>query len=389
MPSSRRCARCRRRPSREASAASDLRHGRNHEPAADWDRALQIQGEMFQETERIGGLDVQLVYFRGFNECRASKWVSEPTALARLMAGVDCRGGHTQIGKVPLPHQGRGGKAKVNAVVYVGDAMEEKIDALCGKAGEIGLLGIPIFMFQEGIDGAVAGAYREIARLTRGAYYRLDGNSAHALRDLLSAVAVYAAGGRQALENHFQEQGRQCDPSPRTAQRAMINFLIAGVIIVGGLWIIRQFSKATPGQASALTRQIGGVACIAGAGFLTLRGQAAIAAPIFVFGLGLMGKSTLFPTGFPWERKSPGQSSRVRTSVIAMELDHDSGRMDGEVLTGPAKGRRLSGLTDAELGSLHRLCASAGDQKPALVRGMARPHEAVLARSLGWQGRRA
>jgi len=172
-----------------------------------WDRALQIQGEMFQETERIGGLDVQLVYFRGFNECRASKWVSEPTALARLMAGVDCRGGHTQISKVLSHIKAEAGKAKVNAVVYVGDAMEENIDQLCGKAGEIGLLGIPLFMFQEGSDGAVAGAYREMARLTRGAYLRLDGNSAHALRDLLSAVAVYAAGGRQALENHSKAKG--------------------------------------------------------------------------------------------------------------------------------------------------------------------------------------
>src|SRR6266540_2394745 len=65
-----------------------------------WDRALQIQSEMFIETEKIGGLDVQLIYFRGFNECRASKWVSEPSALARIMTGVDCRGGNTQIGKV-------------------------------------------------------------------------------------------------------------------------------------------------------------------------------------------------------------------------------------------------------------------------------------------------
>lgn len=142
----------------------------------------------------------------------------------------------------------------------------------------------------------------------------------------------------------------------------MINFLIAGVIIVGGLWLIRQFSKATPGQASQLTRQIGGVACIAAAGFLTLRGQAAVAAPVFVFGLGLFGKSAFFPSGFPWERKSPGQSSRVRTSVIAMELDHDSGRMDGEILTGPLQGKRLSSLTDIQLASLHGLCAKAADQ---------------------------
>ncbi|MFO0993036.1 MAG: DnaJ domain-containing protein [Hyphomicrobiales bacterium] len=147
----------------------------------------------------------------------------------------------------------------------------------------------------------------------------------------------------------------------------MPSFLIAAAILVGGLWLIRQFSQATPGQASALTRQIGGVACIAGAGFLTLRGQAAIAAPLFVFGVGLMGKSALFPTGFPWERKSSGQNSRVRTSVIAMELDHDTGRMDGEVLTGPLQGKRLSVLTDAQLASLHGLCAKAGDQSLPLL----------------------
>jgi hypothetical protein len=172
-----------------------------------WDRALQIQAEMFLETERIGGLDVQLVYFRGFNECRASKWVSEPSALAKLMTGVDCRGGNTQISKVLSHIKAESAKAKVNAVVYVGDAMEENIDALCGKAGEVGLLGIPIFMFQEGGDPSVATAYREIARLTGGAYLRLDASSAHALRDLLSAVAVYAAGGRQALENHSKSKG--------------------------------------------------------------------------------------------------------------------------------------------------------------------------------------
>ncbi len=147
----------------------------------------------------------------------------------------------------------------------------------------------------------------------------------------------------------------------------MPGFLIALVIVVGGLWLIRQFAKATPGQASKLTRQIGGVACIAGAGFLTLRGQWPVAAPLFAFGLGLMGKSALFPTGFPWEQKSPGQTSRVRTSVIGMELDHDTGRMDGEVLTGPLRGKRLSSLTDAQLASLHDLCAKAGDQSLPLL----------------------
>lgn len=172
-----------------------------------WDRALQIQSEMFIETEKIGGLDVQLVYFRGFSECRASKWVSEPSALARMMTGVDCRGGNTQIGKV-LAHIRRAtSEGKISAAVYVGDAMEENVDRLCQTAGEIGLLNVPLFMFQEGNDGVTREAFREIARLTRGAYFRLDASSARQLRELLAAVAVYAAGGRQALADLSKEKG--------------------------------------------------------------------------------------------------------------------------------------------------------------------------------------
>jgi hypothetical protein len=172
-----------------------------------WDRALQIQSEMFIETERIGGLDVQLVYFRGFNECRASKWVSEPSALAHMMTGVDCRGGNTQIGKVLSHIRHAASASRISAAVYVGDAMEENVDRLCRTAGEIGLLNVPLFMFQEGNDGITEQAYREIARLTRGAYFRLDASSARQLRELLAAVAVYAAGGREALADHSKGKG--------------------------------------------------------------------------------------------------------------------------------------------------------------------------------------
>lgn len=172
-----------------------------------WDHALQIQGEMFDEASRIGGLDVQLVYFRGLGECRASKWVGDPTALARLMTRVDCRGGQTQIGKVLAHVLKEANRHKVNAVVYVGDCMEENVDALCARAGEIGILGVPIFMFQEGGEPIAEGAFREIARLTRGAYCRFDQGSARQLRELLSAVAVYAAGGRAALADYSKGRG--------------------------------------------------------------------------------------------------------------------------------------------------------------------------------------
>jgi len=172
-----------------------------------WDRALHIQSDMFTVTEAIGGLDVQLVYFRGFHECRASKWASTPSALARLMTGIECRGGTTQISRV-LTHIRREASArKIAAAVYVGDAMEENIDELCAKAGEIGLLGVPLFMFQEGRNMTAERAFTEMARLTRGAYLRLGGDSARLLRELLTAVAVYAAGGRQALQHHTAGAG--------------------------------------------------------------------------------------------------------------------------------------------------------------------------------------
>lgn len=172
-----------------------------------WDRALNIQAEMFEETAQIGGLDVQLVYFRGYKECRASKWAGDARELARLMTQVDCRGGHTQIGRVLAHVRKEAAQGKVNAVVYVGDCMEESIDALCNAAGELGLLGVPMFMFQEGFEPTAETAFREIARLTGGAYCRFDAASAQQLRDLLSAVAVYAAGGRKALADRSKQKG--------------------------------------------------------------------------------------------------------------------------------------------------------------------------------------
>lgn len=165
-----------------------------------WDMAQSIQSEMFHAVKSVGGLDVQLVYFRGFGECRSSKWVRDPDALARLMTSVSCRAGHTQIGKVLLHARNETEAERVHAAVYVGDAMEEKIDDLGQRAGELGLLGLPVFLFQEGSNRRTETAFREIARLSGGAYSRFDAGSAAQLKALLSAVAIYASGGRSALE---------------------------------------------------------------------------------------------------------------------------------------------------------------------------------------------
>ena len=164
-----------------------------------WDTACALQADMFREAAAAGGLDIQLVYFRGLGECRASGWVAQSERLAGLMSGIDCRGGHTQIGKVLSQARQENNKQKVQALVFVGDAMEEKSDDLCAGAGELGLLGVPAFMFQEGSDPVAESAYREIARLSHGAYCRFDTGAAHELRELLRAVAAYASGGKKAL----------------------------------------------------------------------------------------------------------------------------------------------------------------------------------------------
>jgi len=164
-----------------------------------WDTACTLQADMFREAAAVGGLDIQLVYFRGLGECGASAWVADSAKLAGLMSRIDCRGGHTQIGKVLSHARKEHGRTPVQALVFVGDAMEEKIDDLCAAAGELGMLGVPAFMFQEGHDAIAENAYREIARLSRGAYFRFDAGAAHELGELLRAVAAYAAGGRKAL----------------------------------------------------------------------------------------------------------------------------------------------------------------------------------------------
>ena len=173
-----------------------------------WDTACRLQADMFRETAAIGGLDVQLVYYRGFGECRASHWVSQTAHLADLMSRIDCRGGNTQIGKVLAHARRETNEAKVQALVFVGDAMEEPIDELCAAAGELGLLGVPAFVFQEGADALAEQALREIARLTRGVYCRFDPGAAHQLAELLRAAAAYAAGGAKALADlSRREQG--------------------------------------------------------------------------------------------------------------------------------------------------------------------------------------
>jgi hypothetical protein len=164
-----------------------------------WDLACHLQSEMSNTAAAIGGLSVQLVYFRGFDECRSSRFVADPRALRDLMIRIQCQGGHTQIGRVLRHVRNEAGRKPVKVLVYVGDAMEEPVDDLCAVAGELGLLGVKAFMFQEGRDAQASRAYREVARLTGGSYGRFDGNAPGTLSALLQAAAAFAARGHDGL----------------------------------------------------------------------------------------------------------------------------------------------------------------------------------------------
>ena len=165
-----------------------------------WDLAQSLQGKMFQAAAGLGGLDVQLVYFRGFGECRASRFVSGGEGLAALMGRISVRGGATQIAKVLAHARDEAQRAKVGALVFVGDAMEEDVDRLAALAGELALTGVKAFLFQEGDDPTARRAFREIARITDGAFSAFDAGAAARLGSLLRAAAAYASGGRAALE---------------------------------------------------------------------------------------------------------------------------------------------------------------------------------------------
>ena len=177
----------------------------SREPA--WDRACQLQGEMFEAAAALGGLDIQLVFYRGFAECKASRWLSHSRELHRAMRKVSCLGGQTQIERVLAHTAGEARAGKITALVFVGDAMEENSTRLFGLAGELALLGVPAFMFHEGNNTLAGETFREIARLTRGAYCPFDSSSAQQLKDLLGAVAAFAAGGRQALADYSRRAG--------------------------------------------------------------------------------------------------------------------------------------------------------------------------------------
>lgn len=172
-----------------------------------WDQASHLQAELFRVTEARGGLSIQLCYYRGYREFKATPFVQNTQVLRQQMTAVKCLGGLTQIERVLAHARAETQQQRVQAVIFIGDCCEEAVDPLCHLAGELGILKTPVFMFQEGLDPHARLVFQQVSQLSGGAYAPFDRQSPQVLKDLLAAVAVYASGGRQALADFSKRQG--------------------------------------------------------------------------------------------------------------------------------------------------------------------------------------
>ncbi|MFZ8977439.1 MAG: VWA domain-containing protein [Pseudohongiellaceae bacterium] len=164
-----------------------------------WDIATELQAEMFGTANALGGLSLQLCYFRGLGEFFASDWHEKSDSLLQLMAGIQCQAGATQLEKLFRHALRENGAQRLKGIVFIGDSAEENVDVLAQVAGKLGMLNVPLFLFQERGDPKTTAVFKELCRLSGGAYSQFDAASAAQLKELLQAVAAYAAGGLKAL----------------------------------------------------------------------------------------------------------------------------------------------------------------------------------------------
>jgi len=147
--------------------------------------------------------------------------------------------------------------------------------------------------------------------------------------------------------------------------------LLLGVVLLVILLLVgRAYVKADPARMAWLLKRAGGVAALAAAVGMVVTGRVVLALPLAAFGFWLLGKR--FPLPWPgggaddvWTQK--GQRSSVRTAMLEMTLEHDTGTMDGAVLSGSFAGQRLSQLSRDDLFTLLQECGARDPQGKQLL----------------------
>ncbi len=165
-----------------------------------WDIASHYHAQMFSEANRHGELEIQLCFYRGYGEFKTTPWHHEAAVLQRAIVSVSCLAGRTQIAKLLRHALKETARQRIQAVVFIGDCVEESVDKLGDLAGQLGIHKVPLFIFQDGDDAVAARAFAHMAKLSGGAHCRFDAASANELGELLAAVASFASGGKPALK---------------------------------------------------------------------------------------------------------------------------------------------------------------------------------------------
>ena len=150
-------------------------------------------------------------------------------------------------------------------------------------------------------------------------------------------------------------------------QYFLIGILFLFLVIAG----LRAFLGANPKTLARTMRKIVGIAALLFAGFFAATGRFVFAVPLGILAMSLLGRNFSGAGGFsPFPgraNKSSGQRSRVRTQCVEMELDHDTGDMEGTVLQGKFAGRPLSSLDEAEVLAFLGECRTSDTQAAQLV----------------------
>jgi hypothetical protein len=148
----------------------------------------------------------------------------------------------------------------------------------------------------------------------------------------------------------------------------LVYTLIAIVAVIVGWWGLDRLKTASAATlARGLKTGLGMLAVGLGVLF-TLRGNLGHG-----ISLGMLGLWLLSGAGLPWgtlpgqRRPSSGQTSRITTDHLEMELDHDTGAMRGRVLKGVFAGRPIERLAPAELALLWRDCRYADPRSAQLI----------------------
>jgi DnaJ domain len=151
--------------------------------------------------------------------------------------------------------------------------------------------------------------------------------------------------------------------------------LIAGAVAVFLLYtLLQMFRAANPAMLARGIKIAGGLIALAIAAFVGLRGELAVAIPLGIFGAGLLGWSPFGGAAAfrniggmfsgASARRSPGQTSQVRSQFLDMTLDHDSGKLTGRIVAGPQAGRSLD---EFDLPQLMAIIAGFDSESVALL----------------------